>query len=71
MREKIYIALGVIGFILVMGIVGRMDYEDELLEQQAYCEMRMLFELDASQGVPREHRRGWPNFKDDEYVCKW
>lgn len=71
MREKIYIALGVIGFIVIMGIVGRMDYEDELLERQQYCNMRIVYELAASRGVPPQDRPGWPNFKDEEYECGW
>lgn len=72
MREKIYIALGVIGFIVIMGIVGRMDYEDELLEQQAYCDMRMTYEDAAARGVPPGDRPGWPAFKPEiEHLCKW
>ena len=69
--ETLKIALGLAGLIVLMGIAGQMDYEDELLERQAYCDMRMIYENAASQGVPPGDRPGWPNFKDEEYQCDW
>lgn len=69
MKEKIYIALGILGFFLLFGIVGRMDYEDWQQQRIHYCHMRMVYELQASEGVPAQDRMGWPNFKDEEYEC--
>jgi hypothetical protein len=72
MREKIFIALCAIGFIVILGIVGRMDYEDEMREQVAYCEMRQIWENDAARGVPAADRAGWPPFKPEiEHQCGW
>ncbi len=72
MREKIYIALGLMAFIVLLGIVGRMDYEDEMDAQVAYCEMRQLYENDAARGVPAADRAGWPAFKPEiEHQCGW
>lgn len=69
MKEKIYIALGIIGFFVLFGIAGQMDYEDWQQERIHYCNMRIVWEHQAREGVPPESRMGWPNFKDEEYGC--
>ena len=35
--DKTRTALGIAAFIMIMGIVGRMDYEDALVEERGYC----------------------------------
>lgn len=62
-------ALGAIVLLGIFGIVGRMDYEDWLIERQHYCHMRIVYQLDVDRGVPEGERLGWPNFKDEEYKC--
>ena len=58
--------------VLVLGVVGRMDMEDEQHEQEAYCNMRSVWEEDAARGVKLEDRNGWPAFKPElEGLCKW
>ena len=58
--------------VLVLGVVGRMDMEDEQHEQEAYCNMRSVWEEDAARGVKLEDRNGWPAFKPElESSCKW
>lgn len=71
MKNNILAALGAIVLLGIFGIVGRMDYEDEQIERQNYCNMRIMYELAADRGVPPNDRPGWPNFKDEEYACGW
>lgn len=52
-------------FIGIMGVVGQMDYEDELRAQEAYCNMVILWEEDRARGVPEDQRAGWPPFKSE------
>lgn len=33
------IALGMVAGLLLLGLVGRMDYEDQLAQQVTYCEV--------------------------------
>lgn len=52
-------------FILVliaMGIAGEMDFEDEQLQQENYCEMVKLYKQSNGQ-------KGWPAY-NGEAVCK-
>jgi hypothetical protein len=49
------ILLGAIAF-LVFAWVNNSSFEDELAEQQHYCEMVSIYE--SSEG-----QNGWPNFK--------
>ena len=49
------ILLGAIAF-LVFAWVNNSSFEDELAEQQHYCEMVSIYE--SSEG-----QHGWPNFK--------
>ena len=58
-----------LAFFILMGIVGRMDYEDQLLEEQHYCEMVKIWEDDRARGVPAEQRAGWPPFKGKDATC--
>lgn len=70
MISRIFLTVfGITFFILVFGIVGKMDYQDHLLQQAHYCEMRELYDQDKNDNVPASERRGWPNFKDREYKC--
>lgn len=55
-------------FFGIMGVVGQMDYEDELLAEQAYCDMVILWEDERARGVPENDRAGWPPFKP-EVAC--
>lgn len=54
-----------VGFIVLMGIVGRMDMEDEQANDAHYCHMRMLWESDAALGMSKHNRMGWPAFKPE------
>lgn len=45
------------------GLVGTLEIEDEIKEEQHYCEMRRLWE-EAKDVEPR-FRPGWPNFKPE------
>ena len=52
-------------FILIlvaMGIAGQMDFEDEQLQQENYCEMVKLWKESHGQ-------KGWPAY-NGEAVCK-
>ena len=72
MKQATLCAVGIVGFILILGVVGTMDMEDEQHEQEAYCNMRSVWEEDAARGVKLEDRNGWPSFKPElESSCKW
>ncbi|MBN46231.1 MAG: hypothetical protein CMH23_07135 [Methylophaga sp.] len=49
MTNKVLTGIGIIVAVVLFGIVGRMDYEDELKSQAHYCEM-------VREGA-------WPDFK--------
>jgi len=57
-----------VGLILIgaMGLVGVMDYQDEVKQDEHYCFMRAVWE--ANKDIPKEQRPGWPNFKP-EVTC--
>lgn len=57
-----------VGLILIgaMGLVGVMDYQDEVKQDEHYCEMRKLWE--QSKDIEPRFRPGWPNFKP-EVTC--
>ena len=46
-----------------LGLVGIMDMEDEIKQEQHYCEMRRIWEQNK-ETVPR-FKPGWPNFKPE------
>lgn len=60
-----WIGIGFVIFIVLAGIAGRVDYEDALLEEQAYCENVRVFKETGGQ-------RGWPDYNDnyDEMCVK-
>lgn len=39
MDNAISIWVGVLSFLLILGAVGRSDYEDQVAAEQRYCEM--------------------------------
>lgn len=54
-----------IGLILIgaMGLVGVMDYQDEVRSEEHYCYMRAVWE--ANKDIVPQKRPGWPNFKPE------
>lgn len=44
--------LALVGVFLLMGLMGRMDYEDAKAEEANYCEMVKLHKQDKSMGWP-------------------
>ena len=54
--EKMIVTAAAILFVGIIGLVGAMDYEDEVLEQQHYIKM-----------VCAGH---WPDFNDISPECK-
>jgi hypothetical protein len=54
------IALLLIG---AWGLVGTLELEDEIKEEQHYCEMRKIWE--ESKQIDSQFRPGWPNFKPE------
>ena len=49
-----------------IGLVGTMEMEDEIREEQHYCDMRLIWE--QSKTIEANFRPGWPNFKP-EITC--
>ena len=45
------------------GLVGTLELEDEIKEEQHYCEMRKIWE--ESKQIDSQFRPGWPNFKPE------
>jgi hypothetical protein len=67
---RIQVILSFIGIIVLMGIVGHFDYEDEQNNNAHYCHMRALYESDAALGFTKHNRTGWPAFKPElESYC--
>ena len=60
-------ALKGLGIALVLigawGLVGTLELEDEIKEEQHYCEMRKIWE--ESKQIDSQFRPGWPNFKPE------
>ena len=57
--KRYQVILIAIFFIVLMGIVGQMDVEEEQRQDQEYCEMIKLWEETKGQA-------GWPAFKSKE-----
>ena len=49
--------LAALALLVLAGIAGTMDYEDELLEERAYCAQVTLHHASAG-----EH--GWPDYRE-------
>lgn len=45
----------IIGFLVLLGIAGHMDYQDQLAEEEHYCEMVAAYKAGS--------HLGWPDFK--------
>lgn len=62
------LALIVAAGVLIAGLysaVGAMDAKQAELDQQHYCEMVRLWNLDTWNHVPVDERRGWPDFEEN------
>jgi hypothetical protein len=57
--KRYQVILIAIFFIVMMGIVGQMDVEEEQRQDQEYCDMIKLWEETKGQA-------GWPAFKSKE-----
>jgi len=44
-------------------LVGTMDLEDEIKQDQHYCHMRSVWE--ANKNIDAAMRPGWPNYKPE------
>ena len=53
--------------VLLLGLAGAMDYEDQQAEQAHYCDMVGIWKADAKAGIPKERRNGWPPYKGDNF----
>ena len=58
--KGISIAVVLIG---ALGLVGVMDFEDEVKQDEHYCFMRAVWE--ANKDIDASVRPGWPNFKPE------
>lgn len=57
MSDRIKVAIGLLALVLLMGVVGRMDYEDAQLEEALYCD-------NVRNGV-------WPDYEGTyKNICK-
>lgn len=59
-----YIIIASIIFI-ILGIVGKLDHEDEELQNAEYCEMVALWKADVKRGISEKYRTGWPPFRGE------
>ena len=53
-----WVALGTALFLLLAGIAGQADYEDAVLQEQAYCANVELYR--ATEG-----EKGWPDYNEN------
>lgn len=57
------LVLGLIVVSMILLIAGNMDYHDERVEQQHYCEMVELWH--NNEHLLPEQRPGWPPYKGE------
>jgi len=60
--KRYQVILAIVAILAAMGIAGHMDFEDEQLQQDNYCEMVKLWKESHGQ-------KGWPAY-NGEAVCK-
>ena len=53
--------------LLVAGLTGHFEYEDEQIEQDQYCDMVAIWKADGQAGIPKSQRKGWPPFNGDKF----
>ena len=53
--SNVSIAVGAIFFIVVIGVVGESDYQDEVRQEQVYCEMVNKYNMTNGE-------QGWPDY---------
>lgn len=58
--KGISVAVVLIG---ALGLVGIMDFEDEVKQDEHYCYMRAVWE--ANKDIDASVRPGWPNYKPE------
>jgi hypothetical protein len=46
-----------------LGLVGMLDLEDEIKQDEHYCYMRAVWE--ANKNIDASVRPGWPNYKPE------
>jgi hypothetical protein len=69
MKNVLLYTAGVFGFLLLIGIAGQSDYEEAVRQEQHYCDMVRLWEMDAAKGIAPDQRAGWPPYKGEEVPC--
>lgn len=69
MKNTLLYTAGFVGFLVIAGIAGQSDYEHEIEQEKAYCEMVRIWEDDAARGVPPNERAGWPPYKGEDVPC--
>lgn len=52
------IGLILVGVLMVLGLVGQMDYESAVAEEAAYCDMVAKWKSEERAGVPELDRTG-------------
>ena len=67
MTEKLKIAAMVCLLVGAWGISSTMEMEDEIRQEEHYCEMRRIWE--QNRDIEPRYRPGWPNFKP-EIECR-
>ena len=53
-----WVSIGAVGFLLLAGIAGQADYEDAVLQEQAYCRNVALYHATAGE-------QGWPDYNEN------
>lgn len=51
-----WVSIGFVTFIVLAGLAGRVDYEEELRAEQAYCENVKLYKDTGG-------AKGWPDYR--------
>ncbi len=52
-----WVSIGFVTFIVLAGLAGRVDYEEELRAEQAYCDNVKLYKDSRGQ-------QGWPDYRE-------
>ena len=51
--------------IVILGLVGRADYDDAVVTRKTYCEMVNRWDEESARGIPEIDRAGWPAYNGE------
>lgn len=62
-RQRLLVPVTITAALVALGILGRMDAQDEARASALYCEGAITWAEEAARGVPPEQRIGQPDYR--------